>query len=275
MSERNAPPRTHRPAIAGSSQGKPAMRLSKLWRTIGLSLAVAWVIGVPATYADTVKMRLTVENPIETMVFLDDDSDGLIRLIQQVLGPWKTDVVGKDSTQVGTPGAMSLAPLSVSVPTTTKLTVELTQFDIYSPTGQNTWQLAFGGTRMGAAVTYEAFVDDGNAEFGKTTSLGMLTFASGPTGFNGSTTGSAWVTGPYSLTQVITLQGLGSGTAIFSGSATLTPVSTPEPLTSLLLGIALLGVFGLAGRRIGIQGKCQSQQGNSFQISATTSRTGD
>jgi len=134
------------------------------------------------------------------------------------------------------------------------LTVLLTQTDLMT---------AVTGFGMGVDgdvvhdgnVSYSAYADDANAAFGQSQLIGTL----GPYGhgaFSGSMSGSVSVSGPYSLTQVLTMNGggqVGPGSnTLYHGSAQLNPQllderieQVPEPgsLTLFGSGIATLGVW--------------------------------
>ena len=98
----------------------------------------------------------------------------------------------------------------------------------------------FGGTMSSlASVTYAAYADDANTPFGLSQLIGTLGPFVTPS-FSGSTSGSVSVTGPYSLTQVLTLQAGQSGGGTYSGDAQLTPElrtdQVPEPMMLTLFG---------------------------------------
>ena len=133
------------------------------------------------------------------------------------------------------------APIGASDP----LTVSLTQVGLIDPVIG--FVMDFGGTGSNlASVLYSAYADDSNTPFGLSQLIGTL----GPyatSSFSGTTSGSVSVTGPYSLTQVLTIQAGRFGAASYSGDAQLTPeVQTervPEPASLTLFGggLSLLG----------------------------------
>jgi hypothetical protein len=105
--------------------------------------------------------------------------------------------------------------------------------------------LGIGGTTSaGGSVSFAAYIDAGNALFGTGTTL----FSGGPlTGlaFSDLLSGAiGGLTDPFSLTLEVTITH--AGAAITTGNAQLTLL--PEPMTTALLGLGLLGA-GLLRRR--------------------------
>lgn len=120
--------------------------------------------------------------------------------------------------------------------------------------GGFTFTSAIGGTSDGT-VNYDAFVDDSDLLFGQAVQVGDLgPFSPGGLSFSGDDFGSAIVSSPFSMTQVITVTHTAAGiTDITTGDANLrgapTPTDVPEPATLLLIGTGLLAAGGMAVRR--------------------------
>ena len=165
--------------------------------------------------------------------------DGAITFIGSI-GSWNLNVGTGLGPNVLGPATMDLASVSTAfLGAIDPLTVSLTQTDIMSPAIG--FLMDFGGTGLNlASAAYSAYADDANAAFGLSQLIGTL----GPFGtnaFSGSTSGAVSVTGPYSLTQVLSLTGgrLGQLT-MYSGDAQLSPIvrtdQVPEPMMLTLFG---------------------------------------
>ena len=104
-----------------------------------------------------------------------------------------------------------------------------------------------GGTvGGGGSLSYDVFVDTGNAPFGLTT----LAFSVGPFGpgaFAGSDSGAVSLGSPFSVTQRVILGPVSDPSSI-SFNAELQPVLVPEPASLLLPGGGLMGLALLRRR---------------------------
>jgi len=114
----------------------------------------------------------------------------------------------------------------------------------------NGWTMTWGGTLStgaGGNVAYSAFESNTNGFFATTTPIGTI----GPqgSGMVGGTKASAvaGVAAPYSLYELITLNGVGATN--YSGNAALTP-GVPEPASVLLFGCVVLAVATALRRKV-------------------------
>jgi hypothetical protein len=116
-----------------------------------------------------------------------------------------------------------------------------TDFGIYN--GRVLMQ--YGGSLSGVGASFEqsAYYDAGNALFGQGTLIG--TAGSGAGAYSGTIDGGWSPSGPYSVTEILTLKSAG-GMTMFSGDF---EVNVPEPGTLALVGLALLGLAVAYRRR--------------------------
>lgn len=134
---------------------------------------------------------------------------------------------------------------SVNVQTGAGLHTLVMSFSDIDYSAATSFQGLFGGTLSdpaGSTVTASAFSSLTNTLFAPTSLIG----STGPLGtgaFAASFSGAGPSTGPYSLTQVVTLSSTGPGN--FSGDFELNPV--PEPSSAVLLGSGGLGLLVTMG----------------------------
>ena len=113
----------------------------------------------------------------------------------------------------------------------------------------NGWLMQWGGTLSsggGGSVSDTAYEDNTNAFFGTQNTIGTIG-PQGP-GVVGGTAGSgiATVTAPYSLSELITING--ASTTNYSGDASLSPV--PEPASAVLFGGVLFAIATALRRKV-------------------------
>ena len=165
------------------------------------------------------------------------------------VGSWFLNASTGVGESVLGPATMDLSSLDIAAGAADPLIVSLTQVGVTA--AANGFTMDFGGTISNGTVAYSAYADDSNTAFGLSQLIGTL----GPFGtasFSGSASGPVAVTGPYSLTQVLTIQGARYGVTSYSGDAQLTPQAdtedVPEPASLALFGSGL-SVLGVALRR--------------------------
>lgn len=138
---------------------------------------------------------------------------------------------------------LDLNSINVSSSSGGALTIRLTDTDFTQTFALGGSLLQIGGV-TGGTVTYSAYLDNSNTEFGTATLLGSLgPYASGA--FAGQT-GIFGVSadGLFSLTQIVQITHTNSGTTSFNATLRVT-----QPATLVLVGAALIGASVLARRR--------------------------
>jgi hypothetical protein len=156
------------------------------------------------------------------------------------VGDYSVNVTTGEGSPVLSLGNLDLnsidtAPGSSSGP----LTIEWSENGI--TTVADSWTMAFGGTfdsGSGSTISNTAYESNSNTFFATTNTIGTIVPTFSGTSFSGNGSGSvSGVTAPYSLTEVVTLDGV--GTTNYSGDASL--ASTPEPASVVLLISVVLG----------------------------------
>jgi hypothetical protein len=112
------------------------------------------------------------------------------------------------------------------------------------------WGMSWGGTLSsgtGSNVSDTAYEDNTNAFFGTQHTIGVIG-PQGPGVVGGTLSGAiAGVTAPYSLSELISLNGVGATN--YSGDASLTP-GVPEPASVFLFGGVVLAVGTTLRRKL-------------------------
>ena len=144
-----------------------------------------------------------------------------------------TDLLDSTSLNITTAG-----PLTFSVFVTAQ--------GLTSPTGLNTFQSNFTSNTLpaGWSVTEATFIDAGNGLFTTGSPLSTATFNAIGTSVK-TALGNAGA-GPYSLTEVYTVNATGAGTVLSTISMS---AAVPEPSTWAMMILGFIGVGFMAYRR--------------------------
>lgn len=214
--------------------------------TVGLGvMAMALLADAPAGAIPTLQFVVDGGAPIQCAdgAACDKNSAAGVVTFDQSLGAFTVNVTTGVTRPVFTGSHQDLN--SVNIQTGAGLHTLVMSFSDIDYTASTSFQGLFGGTLSdpaGSTVTASAFYSLTDTLFATTSPIG----STGPLGtgaFSASFSGGGPSTGPYSLTQVISLSSTGAGT--FSGDFELNPV--PEPSSAVLLGSGGLGLLVTMG----------------------------
>jgi hypothetical protein len=178
-------------------------------------------------------------------------STGLYTFLGDV-GNYVVNITTGEGSPLLSPGSLDLNSIDTSGSTSGPLTIEWSENGLTTP--DTAFAMAFGGTLTsgaGSSVSNSGYESNSNGFFALTNKIGTIGPYSGSaapgTPFSGTASGSAPASGTYSLTEVVTLNGVGSTN--YSGDASLAP--SPEPASVVLLGSVISAtVIALRRRRI-------------------------
>lgn len=169
-----------------------------------------------------------------------DDATNTVASFSGAVGGFNINVVSAAGVNAfgGSGELLDVGSLDISTSGSGTITLKIEETNLTGAGAAQAFQLAFSGLVNNALVSRSLYFDAANSG-AESSLLGSVKGASGS-----FVAGPFALSGPYSLTEEITLTATGSGAKLSSDDS----VSVPEPAVLSLLG-AGLSVLGLARRR--------------------------
>lgn len=209
--------------------------------TTTLALAASSMLAAQQAKALAIK----VTDGVTTAIATDVDNDGIVSFVGSVGAWFINSVLGIANPATGDEftDVMHLNSVDVSNGAGT-LTVMLTDTDMSKTNAP--FMTTLGGA-TGGSVSFATYMSSTNTAFDLETLLDSSgTFSGG--GFSQNGSGGISTSGPYSLTQVVTITHGGGLRSTSFDYEIKVPEAVPEPMTLTLVGAGLAGM-GVFGRR--------------------------
>lgn len=213
----------------------------------GIVFGTLVLLGTSASAA----LTLRLSDGVTTATVVDGTNSGIVTFSGALgAGPWGVNTTtGISKPLLGASGLAEFDLSSINVTTaipaalTQTLTIELSDDGFLLPALTGFGTFAIGGTAANN-ITWASYIDPGNTLFAQTDLIGSS--SSGNGAFSDTLGSALGLTGPFSMTTVITITH--NGRAQVTSFDANTQVAAPEPATLSVLGGGLLALGAFARR---------------------------